>query len=164
LPYRRDNPNLNIFAGGPTSANIPWSFKATGIYRAPLGFELATSFSRFSGTPETPSYTIQKSTSCSATQLCIAALTPTSLTVNTALRGNTSKPDVQLLDLSIGREFRISEKGLRVSPKMEIFNLMNADTVTSRSTNITGTGQNTYLNPNAILSPRMLKLAMQLNF
>ncbi len=164
VPYRRDNPNLNIFAGGPTSVNIPWSFKSSGIYRAPLGFELATSFSRFSGTPELPTYTIQKNTSCSAIQLCVAGLTATSLTVNTALRGNTSKPDVQLLDLSIGREFRMAEKGLRISPKMEIFNLMNSDTVTARSTNITGTAQNTYLNPSAILSPRMFKLAMQLNF
>jgi hypothetical protein len=47
---------------------------------------------------------------------------------------------------------------------MEFFNFLNADTVTTRSTNITGTGGSTYLNPSAILSPRMLRLGMQLNF
>jgi len=69
-----------------------------------------------------------------------------------------------MLDLSIGREFRISEKGLRLSPKMEFFNLMNADTVVSRSTNLTGSGANAYMNPSAILSPRMLRLGLQMNF
>jgi hypothetical protein len=162
--YRKDNPNLNLFQGGPTGGNIPMSAKISGIYQAPLGFEVATSFQRFSGTPELPTYTIQRNTSCSAIQLCVASLTPTSLTVNVAQRGNTDKPDVQLLDLSIGREFRISEKGLRISPKMEFFNLMNADTVTTRSVNVSGTAGNTYLNPRELLSPRMVRLGLQLNF
>jgi hypothetical protein len=164
VPNRRDNPNLNIFAGGPTSGNVPFSFKMSGIYRAPLGFELAGNFQRFSGTPELPTYTIQRSSGCSATQLCDSRLTNTSLTVNTALRGATEKPDVQMMDLSIGREFRLTEKNVRISPKMEFFNLLNANTVTSRSTNLTGTGSSAYLNPSEILAPRMLRLTMQLNF
>ena len=164
VPYRRDNPNLNLFTGGPTSGNVPFAFKMSGIYRAPLGFELAGNFQHTEGTPEQPSYTIQKSSSCSATQLCDSRLTATSLTVNTAVRGDTKKPSVRLLDLSIGREFRLTEKNLRVSPKMEFFNFFNADTVTTRSTNLTGTGSSTYLNPSAILSPRMLRLGLQLNF
>jgi hypothetical protein len=164
VSYRRDNPNSNLFVGGPTSGNIPWSIKTNGIYRAPLGIELAGTFSSFAGTPETASYTIQRSASCSATQLCDSRLTGSSLTISTAQRGATSKPAVSLLDLSIGREFKLTERNLRISPKMELFNLMNADTVTGRSTNLTGTAQNTYLNPSAILSPRMLKLALQMNF
>jgi hypothetical protein len=162
VPNRRDNPNLNIFAGGPTSGNV--GFKLLGIFRAPLGFELAGNYGYSAGTPETPTYTIQRSTSCSATQLCDSRLTATSLTVNTALRGATYRPDVQMMDLSIGREFRLTEKNVRISPKMEFFNLFNADTVTTRSNNLTGTGSATYLNPSAILSPRMLRLGMQLNF
>jgi hypothetical protein len=162
-PYRRDNPNLNIFQGGPASNNTPVSFKMSGVYQAPLGFEVAANFQHFAGTPEQKSYTITKA--CSATvTFCVPALTPTSLTINLSQRGETSKPDVRMLDLSIGREFRIGEQGLRVSPKMEFFNLANASTVTSRSTTLSGTGPNAYLNPSAILSPRMLRLGMQLNF
>jgi hypothetical protein len=162
--YRKDNPNSNLFVGGPTSGNVPHAFKASGIYDAPFGFEVASTYSIANGTPEAPSYTIQRNSSCSATQLCVAALTATSLTVNTALRGNTVRPAVQLLDLSIGREFRVTEHNIRFSPKMEFFNLMNADTVTGRATNLTGTGSNTYLNPSSILSPRMLRLGLQLNY
>jgi len=162
-PFRTDNPNLNQFTGGPASNNTPVTFKMSAIYQAPFGFELAGNFQHFDGTPEQSSYTIQRA--CSATvTFCVPSLTAATFGTSVNIRGATSKPDVRMLDLSIGREFRISEKGLRLSPKMEFFNLMNADTVVSRSTNLTGSGANAYMNPSAILSPRMLRLGLQMNF
>lgn len=162
-PYRSDDPNLNLFNGGPSSNDTPVTFKLSSIYEAPFGFELAGNFQHFAGTPELQTYTIQRS--CSATQtLCVPQLTPTSLTINTAQRGFTNKPDVRMFDLSVGREFRIAEAGLRVSPKIEIFNLMNADTVVSRSIQLSGTGGNTYLNPSEVLAPRLVRLGLQLYF
>jgi hypothetical protein len=95
----------------------------------------------------------------------VPALTNTSLTINLEKRGaSTNKPSVSLFDLSVGREFKLLESGLKISPKAEFFNLLNAATVTSRSTTVSGTGSNAYLNPNGILSPRMVRLGMQLNF
>ena len=162
-PIRVDNPNLNLFLGGPASNNIPIQVKMSGIYQAPFGFELAANLQHFSGTPEQTSYTIQKNCSASVT-FCVPALTASSMSIPLTKRGATSKPNVRMLDLSIGREFRITEKGLRMSPKMEFFNLFNASTVTARSTTLTGTGGSAYLNPSAILSPRMLRLGLQMNF
>jgi hypothetical protein len=162
-PYRRDDPNANLFTGGPSSNDTPVTFKLSSIYQAPFGFELAGNFQHFAGTPETQTYVVQRS--CSATTtFCVPQLTGSSATLTTAKRGITTKPDVRMFDLSIGREFRFSDGGLRLSPKIEIFNLMNADTVTNRSTQFTGTGANEYLNPSEILAPRMVRLGLQFNF
>lgn len=162
-PYRRDNPNLNLFQGGPASSDTPLTFKLSSIYQAPFGFEVAGNFQHFAGTPEQQSYVIPRA--CSATTpLCVPQLTPTTLTINTAQRGATNKPDVRMIDLSIGRELRFGDQGLRMSPKIEIFNLMNADTVVSRSTQLSGTGSNTYLNPSEVLAPRLVRLGLQLYF
>jgi hypothetical protein len=161
-PFRRDDPNLNLFQGGPASSDTPVTFKVSSIYQAPFGIELAGNFQHFAGTPEQQSYVIQRS--CTATlTFCVPQLTATSITINTAQRGFTNKPDVRMIDLSIGREFRAGER-TRFSPKIEIFNLMNADTVVSRSTQLSGTGSNTYLNPSEVLAPRLVRLGLQVYF
>ncbi len=155
IPYRPDNPNLNIFPGGPVSGSVPVEFKMSGIYQAPFGFEVAANFQNFSGKPEAKTYQIGRS--------LVPQLTGTSLTVNLADFGATSLPAVRMLDLSIGREFRLTEK-LKASPKMEFFNLNNSAAVQGRSTLLNATGASAYLNPSSILNPRMLRLGLQMNF
>ncbi|MBI4471826.1 MAG: TonB-dependent receptor, partial [Acidobacteria bacterium] len=90
--FRPDNPNLNLFVGGPAGDNIPVMFKAAVVYQAPLGFEFAGNFQHFAGTPEQKTYQI--------TRTLVPQLTATSMTVNIGERGETSKPDVRLLDIS----------------------------------------------------------------
>jgi hypothetical protein len=153
--YRRDAPNSNNFRGGPSSNNIPFMFKTSGVYQAPYGFEVAGNFQHFGGTPETMTYQITRS--------LVPQLTGTSLTVDLAKRGETSKPNVRMIDLSISREFRMAET-LRFAPKIEFFNLANAGTITNRSTVLSGTGVNTYLSPSEILAPRMIRMGLQVNF
>jgi len=161
-PFRQDDPNANLFVGGPSSNDTPVTFKLSSIYQAPYGIELAGNFQHFAGTPEAASYVIQRA--CSATQrFCVPQLTGTSITIPIAQRGFTNKPNVRMIDLSIGREFRIAER-TRITPKIELFNLMNADTVVSRSTTLTGTGASEYLNPSEVLAPRMIRLGLQLYF
>jgi Carboxypeptidase regulatory-like domain/TonB-dependent Receptor Plug Domain len=160
VPYRSDDPNQNLFPGGPTSNNIPVEIKASGVYQAPFHFEVAANFQSFSGKPEGETYQITRSV---FKQLTGATLTPSSLTFNLADYGVTSLPATRMLDLSISREFQIGDQ-LRVSPKMEFFNLNNSSAIQSRSTRLNGSGSSEYLNPSNVLNPRMLRLGMQLNF
>jgi len=163
VPYRSDNPNLNIFAGGPVSGSVPKEFKLSGVYQAPFHFEVAANLQAFSGKPEGETYTITKACPPGQVSLCLPSLTGTSLNVNLSNFGATSLPAVRMLDLSIGREFRIGEKS-KISPKMEFFNLNNSSAIQGRSTALSGTGSSVYLNPSSILNPRMLRLGMQFNY
>jgi Carboxypeptidase regulatory-like domain/TonB dependent receptor-like, beta-barrel/TonB-dependent Receptor Plug Domain len=156
VPYRSDNPNLNLFPGGPASNNVPVEFKASGVYQAPFDFEVAANFQSFSGKPENETYQITRS--------LVPQLTGTTLTVNLGENGITSLPAVRMLDLSIGREFRFGEGKLRLSPKMEFFNLNNSSAIQGRSNLLSGTNANAYLNPSSILNPRMLRLGLQMNY
>jgi len=158
--YSSDNgindPNLNLFNGGPSLNNVPVLFKASGVYNAPFGVQVAGNFQSFSGNPEQTTYQITRS--------LVPNLTLTSLTIPLAKRGATSLPAVRMVDLSLGREFRFTEGRIRVAPKIEFFNLNNSAAITKRSVQLNGTIANAYLNPSQVLNPRMIRLGLQTNF
>jgi hypothetical protein len=160
-----DNPNAMLFEGGPTSINVPFSFKASGIYQAPFGAQVAANFQTFAGTPEQSTYTIPRTPVVGGTSsFAVPSLTPSTLTVPINIRGATSLPQVTMLDLSLSRQFRFYDGRIKVAPKIEFFNLGNAATTTKRSVQLTGLGQNAYLNPSTVLNPRMIRLGIQTNF
>jgi hypothetical protein len=164
ISYRPDNPNSNLFQGGPVGGNVPVEFKTSGIYQAPFGFEVAGNFQAFSGKPEGMTYQIARADLPRlAPGTTTTTLTPASLTVNLADFGATSLPSVKMLDLALSRQFQLGEK-LRLSPKVEFFNLNNSSAIQDRSTLLNGTGNSVYLNPSSVLNPRMIKLGMQMNF
>lgn len=147
----RDNPNANQFVGGPDSNDMPVVFKLSGIYQAPLGFEIAGNFQHFTGLPEGQSYSIQRS--------LVPQLTNTSLTIQLVQFGTFRLPDTNMLDLSIGREFRVGEN-LRFSPKVEIFNLANSNAIQAWGTQL----NSSYHRVSRILNPRMVRLGINMNF
>jgi hypothetical protein len=160
-----DNPNSMLFEGGPTSINVPVSFKASGIYEAPFGAQVAANFQTFAGTPEQSTYIIPRAPVAGGTSsFAVPSLTTSTLTVPINIRGTTSLPQVTMLDLSLSRQFRFNEGRIKVAPKIEFFNLGNAATTTRRSVQLTGTGANAYLNPGTVLNPRMIRLGIQTNF
>ena len=68
-------------------------------------------------------------------------------------------PAVTLIDLRLSRRFHLS--GNRsIEPTFDIFNLGNASTVTGLNA---GVGS-TYRVPNGIVSPRIMKIGLALNF
>jgi hypothetical protein len=135
------------------------SFKASGVFQAPLGIQAAANLQSFSGTPEQSTYQLTK------TQIpTLILLSGSSLTNPVNLRGTTSLPTVTMVDLSLGRQFKFGEGKFKVLPKMEFFNLGNASTVLTRSVLLNGTGSSTYQNPNTVLNPRMMRLTLQTNF
>jgi hypothetical protein len=153
----RDNPNNNRYVGGPDSNDIPVIFKLSGIYQAPLGFEVSGNLQHFTGLPEGQSYSIQRS--------LVPQLTNPSLTVQLVQFGTFRLPDTNILDLSFAREFRAGNDGqLRLSPKVEIFNATNSNAIQAWSTQLNGSGASLYHNASRILNPRMIRLGLNVNF
>jgi len=167
-PFRTDNPNLNLFVGGPTTGNVPVSFKASGTFQAPFGVQTAANFQSYSGTPEQSTYTITKTdpvfnqTNPQVSSLIF--LSGSSLKVPINVSGTTSLPRVSILDLSVSRDFKFDEGKFKMSPKLEFFNFGNSAAVTGRSVALNGTGSSIYLNPSGVLNPRMLRLGIQTGF
>jgi len=152
-----DNPNSNLFVGGPDSNDIPVIFKLSGIYQAPLGFEVAGNLQHFTGLPEGQSYSVQRS--------LVPQLTNTSLTIQLARFGTYRLPDTNMLDLSFGREFRTgNDHHVRISPKIELFNATNSNAIQGWSTQLNGSGASKYHNASRILNPRMIRLGLNMNF
>jgi len=73
-------------------------------------------------------------------------------------RGDERLPDVAMFDFRLSRTFRLNDR--RVTPMLEVFNLSNADTVVGYNGNVGGS----YLRPTEILSPRLLRLGISVDF
>jgi hypothetical protein len=73
-------------------------------------------------------------------------------------RGDERLPDVAMIDLRLSRTFQFNDR--RITPMIESFNLTNADTVVGYNANV-GTS---YLRPTEILSPRLLRLGISVDF
>jgi hypothetical protein len=86
------------------------------------------------------------------------ALTRASQTIFLSDRGDERLPAVTLIDLRISRSFRFGPR--RIEPTFDIFNLGNASTVTGLNN---GVGS-TYLVPNGIVSPRIMKVGFVVSF
>jgi hypothetical protein len=63
-----------------------------------------------------------------------------------------------MIDLRVSRTFRFGER--RVTPLVELFNLGNADTIIGFNNNVGGT----YLRPTEILSPRIVRFGVLVDF
>jgi TonB dependent receptor. len=86
-------------------------------------------------------------------------LTRSSQTVFLSDRGDERFPSVTLVDLRLSRSFHFVGNR-RVEPEFDIYNLTNADTVTSLATGVGAT----YRFPSVIVSPRIMKVGLAINF
>ena len=73
-------------------------------------------------------------------------------------RGDERLPDVAMIDLRVSRTFRFNDRRDHADARM--FNLTNADTVVGYNANVGGS----YLRPTEILSPRLLRLGISVDF
>jgi hypothetical protein len=145
-----DSPNTR-FTGGPTGSNVPVSFKMSGTYELPLGLSVSGNFQHFTGQPEGQTFRI--------TRTNIPALTLTQLDITTAQTGTYQRPDVNLLDLSVKKEFRFGED-YRVAFHSDMFNLNNSSAIQGRTTQL-GT---TYGRISSVLAPRVFRLGLKTYF
>jgi carboxypeptidase family protein len=145
-----DPNNALNFPEGIEGTDSAYAFRVSGSYVAPYDVNISASFILNDGYPYQSAYAVTRTT--------FPALTRSSQTVRLTRRGDERLPDVAMIDLRVSRTFRFNDR--RITPMLEFFNLTNADTVVGYNANVGGS----YLRPTEILSPRLLRLGISIDF
>lgn len=146
-----NNPNNNVFRRGLDANDVPFAFKAAGIYELPYGISVSESVQHFSGWPQADTVTIGSNT---------VALTQVSQSLRvTPQDGSVRLPAVNTVDLAARKTFGIGEQ-VSAEPVMEIFNLMNANPILGRTTQLGPA----YHRASSILGGRVWRFGLNVKF
>jgi len=149
-----NDPNLTLYPSGIIGNDSTYAFRLSGSYRAPGDVQIAGSLVSNTGYPFVSTYSVTRAVATAAG----VSLTRSSQTVFLSARGDERLPAVSLIDLRISRSFRFGPR--RIEPTFDIFNLGNASTITGLSSAVGAT----YLVPNGIVSPRIMKVGFVVGF
>ena len=150
-----NDPNFTTFASGIVGYDSTVAFRLSGSYQAPGDISVAGSLVSNGGYPYISTYSVTRAAAAAAG----VSLTRASQTIYLSSRGDERLPAVTLVDLRVSRAFRFGP-GRRLVPQFDIFNLMNAHTADSISNGVGAT----YLVPQTIVSPRIMKVGLSINF
>jgi hypothetical protein len=154
----RDNPNSARFCDAVPPFRT--TLKASGAYTFPYDVQLSGSFSSIPAGAISANYTVS---SAIAGRTIIGSVAGASTqTVNLVEPGTLYLDTQNRIDLRVGRNFRFS--GRSIQPFAEIFNLLNAGTVTSVNQTYAATGTNLWLTPQTIMDARYIRFGVQMNF
>jgi len=149
-----NDPNFTTFANGLVGNDSDVAFRLSGSYQIPGDVTIAGSVISNAGYPLVSTYSVTRAAAAAAG----VTLTRASQTVALSQRGDERLPTMTLADISISRTFRFGTR--RIIPRFDIFNLTNANTADSVSNGVGGT----YLVPQTIVAPRIMKLGFAINF
>jgi hypothetical protein len=149
-----NDPNLTLYTNGIVGNDSKYAFRMSGSYRAPYDIQVAGTLVSNTGYPFISTYSVTRAAAAAAG----VTLTRASQTIFLSDRGDERYPNVTLIDLRISRIFRFGAR--RIEPTFDIFNLGNASTVVGTTV---GVGS-TYLVPNSIVSPRIMKVGFNVSF
>ncbi len=144
----QNNPNFT-FRKGVAGDDVPFSLKASGAYQLPYGIALSASAHHSVGFPEITTVLVGGNT---------APLTQVTQALVVEPRGTTRLPDVNQLDVSVRKTFRV--RGLSLEPVLDMYNLANSASITSRTTLLGPTYQEAVI----IQRGRLIKLGMNASF
>ncbi|MBI4471187.1 MAG: TonB-dependent receptor [Acidobacteria bacterium] len=144
-----NNPN-NQFRRGLLSNDVPWQGKVSGVYQLPFGIDLSGRLQASQGFPERTTVRVASST---------IRLTQGTTTLDVEPRGFTRLPGYAMLDLGLRKTFQVSERWT-VRPTLDLFNVLNVDTIRGR---ITQFGP-TYGRVRSMVDGRMMRLGLDLSF
>jgi hypothetical protein len=133
--------------------NARWQFNANGLYVAPYGIELAANVFGRQGYPM-PLYRPGTTAALGADSTLNILVSPTLDYVR--------YPNVWDTDIRVARDFKLG--AVTVRGMFDVFNLLNANTVLVRNSNVIATGTTGF---NAIaqnLSPRIARVGVQIGF
>jgi hypothetical protein len=139
-----NNPNFTLNRdNGSVWTELPWTFKVSGSYTFPNNIQLAGKWEGRAGYPETR-------------RLTVSGLNQGTETVYVAQRGTDRPPSVNaFVDLSLTWSAMIGRS--RIEPVLQIFNIMNKDTVLRQQTLV----GSTWSSPTRYLSPRIIRLGIK---
>ena len=120
----RNNPNVTnpeeFDRDVMTVDDRPWSYRASGIYLMPYDVMVSATWMLQSGPPETTTVLVTAQT---------IALAQGSQSVQTARTGDVRLANQGTVDLNIAKAFQAGQ--VRISPRLEIFNMTNRSTPTA---------------------------------
>jgi Carboxypeptidase regulatory-like domain len=144
-----NNPNANEFTRGIYGNDVPFSLRLSGIYDLPYGIAMSGTFQHQRGFPEATLVSVGNNT---------IALTQGTTTLMIEPRGTTRLPDLNQLDMSFRKVFRVGPK--TYAPRVDIYNLANSATVISRVTTL----GSSYFAINGVQRGRLVKIGMNVDF
>jgi hypothetical protein len=144
-----NNPN-NDFRRGLLAADVPWQGKVSGVYQLPFGIDLSGRLAASQGFPERTTVRVASAS---------VRLNQGTVTLDVEPRGATRLPGYAIVDLGLRKTIRLNE-GFTVKPNIDLFNLLNDDTITSRITQLGPT----YGRVSGMIAGRMMRLGFDVNF
>ena len=144
-----NDPNIQ-FSRGLFQNDVPVAFKLSGVYDLPFGINLSGNVRHFSGFPEDTTVLVGPNT---------VALTQVSQSIRVEPRGKTRYPDVNMIDLSLKKTVKFSER-YSVEPVVDMFNLFNAAPIQLWISQLGPT----YHRPSSILGGRLFRFGLNVNF
>ena len=126
------------------------TFKLSGTYPLPYGFKLSSVYQNQPGDEKLISYPVGRA--------LVPTLTVATVNVRVNDPGSRYYDRVSTLDFSVARVFKTGR--LRISPKLDIFNSLNANPVTAETLTVgSALGR-----PTAVLNPRLMRLGAMIDF
>ena len=115
-----NNPNF-AFRRGVVGNDVPWSYRASGVYDLPYQLSLSVTAQYYQGFPELTTVSVGNNT---------VALTQGATTLTVEPRGTTRLPAVTSVDMSIRKFWRVGN--LKLEPRVDLYNLTNAASILGR--------------------------------
>jgi hypothetical protein len=144
-----NNPNSSQYRFGPFGQDIPWSYRASGIYELPYGFFTSGTYELIKGAPETTTVSVASNT---------VKLTQGTTSILVAPVGNTRLPNIAQLDLSVRKQWR--QGGRTIEPRIDFFNLTNQASIIARVTQLGPA----FDRASSIQRGRLIKLGLSVDF
>ena len=150
-----NDPNFTTYTNGIVGNDSDLAFRLSGSYRLPWDVSLAATLVSNRGYPFISTYSVTRAAAAAAG----VALTRASQTVILSDRGDERLNAVNLIDLRISRAFRFDQRR-KIEPQIDIFNLTNSNVADSNSPAVGAT----YLVPQTIIAPRIIRVGFSVNF
>jgi len=148
-----NNPNFGTNQIGYLQNDIPVIFKLGGTYDLPWGIVFSTNYQHLTGAPEYASYSVTSA-------ILGQTLTQNSQTIYVEPSGFKRLSALNEWDVRFSKIIRLRER-FQLEPELNIYNLTNASTVTAVNQSANST---LFLNPTAVLPPRVFELGLRIKF
>jgi hypothetical protein len=132
---------------GNVYVNAKWLFKVSGMYEAPLGFNVSAFYNARQGYPQERTVQVSRANGAGLVDVLLDPV------------GEVRLPNYHNLDLHVERA--VSVRNIRFTPSLDVFNLANSSTIQAiRSRQNAGNANQIQ----AIVAPRVIRFGVRLNW
>jgi len=149
-----NDPNNTLYSNGVVGLDVKVGFRLSGSYQLPGDVLIAGGLLANGGGPYASNYSASRASVAS-----VVPLTRGSQTVFLSARGDERLPTVTTADVRISRAFSFGQNR-RIVPQVDFFNINNSAAVVALTSAVGGS----YLVPQQILAPRIVRVGFSINF